>query len=94
MAESIFAGKCWRCHPRLCKCPLDGSDVEALKSERFLAERAYLRELSRRRSAEQLVHAILDDGADGEVTLHQLAVLAGEHKRMFGESTDGGQSDA
>ena len=79
-----FAGQCWRCWPKIgCKCPPDETEVAQLKSERFIAEMAWIEERKRRRAAEKVIQQILDDAGSGEISLPSLIDLAVQYRNLY-----------
>lgn len=79
----IFEGTCWRCWPKLCKCPPTEDVIEELKEDRFIAERAWIEERKRRRDAELLIRKILDDICD--ISLPEIIDEAREYAKKYGK---------
>lgn len=85
-AESVFTKKCWRCFPAFCRCEPDENEVEQIKSERFLAERAWLEEKTRRQAAEVIIAKIINDHGNGCLSLGEIVQAAEDYAARYGEA--------
>lgn len=74
---------CWRCWPKICRCPPPADEVERILSERFIAEQAWRSELSRRRAAEVVIRIILDDHSAGDLSLSAVVEAAREYVKKY-----------
>lgn len=78
-----FEGTCWRCWPKLCKCLPPETEIEKIKQDWFIAERAWIEERKRRRDAELVVKKILDDICD--ISLPEIIDAARKYAEKYGK---------
>lgn len=76
---------CWRCWPKMCKCPPSEDEIDRLREDRFISERKFLTEQSRRRSAESVISQIQEMAGSGEITISEVVDLVSYYCQKYGK---------